>query len=551
MTRFVELLLPRLTNDPLAQAEAAFTLVALLAAFACWRANWLVRAERFLGSFARRRRAAVLAAGLAPLMMRALVEPFAEPHVPGVHDEFSYLLQAETLAAGRLTNPPHPLWRHFESFHIIQQPTYMSMHPIGQGMALAAGKVLFGHPWAGVFLSVGGMCAALCWMLQAWLPPPWALLGAMIAAVRFGLFSYWVDSYYGGALAAIGGALVIGSLGRTPRPRLAIVAGFAILAVTRPYEGVLLGLACLLIDRSGRLLAALAPGAVVIGAFLMYYCWRGTGDPLRLPYLVNRETYAVAPLFLWEKPRPAPVYRHAVMRDFYLNWESSFQLAAEQRTAVGYTAAAIGKFQMTRAFVYGPVFTIPLLLLPVVLAASRLRPLAKVLGVFFLGASLQIYFQPHYAAPILGLLLVFLLQALRRMRAWRWRGRRVGPPLVRGLALIVVAMAGLRLAAGPRVGPVLPFSWSSSTPKLNERARILRELDPGRHVIVVRYAPGHKPGEEWVYNEPDIDAARVVWAREMSDPENRELLRYFSNRTAWLLEPDAAPPRLTPYQPAF
>ena len=66
----------------------------------------------------------------------------------------------------------------------------------------------------------------------------------------------------------------------------------------------------------------------------------------------------------------------------------------------------------------------------------------------------------------------------------------------------------------------------------------------GRQLVFVRY--DHYTGSEYVYNDADIDASPIVWARDMGPEKNAELLHYFRSRKAWLLDV-AATPLLTPY----
>ncbi len=243
---FVSPALPAETHS-LVEFEAAFTVIGAALCFAAPRlgAPFFSRLEVLFSRLARRQVLSVVVVGCSALLIRLAILPIHPIPMPFGADDFSNLLAADTFAHGRLTNPTPAMWVHFETIHIDLVPTYMSMYFPAQGLELAAGKVLLGNPWFSVMIGGALMCSALCWMLQGWLPPPWALLGGFLAVMRIALFSYWTSTYRGaGPLCAIGGALVLGSIPRftktaSGRYLLTMSLGAVILVLSRPYEGLL------------------------------------------------------------------------------------------------------------------------------------------------------------------------------------------------------------------------------------------------------------------------------------------------------------------------
>jgi len=295
------------------------------------------------------------------------------------------------------------------------------------------------------------------------------------------------------------------------------------------------------------------PALVVLalaGSGMCYYYWRVTGNPFRMPYQVDRDQYAPAGIFLWEQPRPTPVYRNEQMREFYAGWELTKFM--EAKSPLGLAKNTIGKIGAFWMFFLGPALTLPLLLLPRIARDRRVRPLVIIGAVFLVGLGLNTWFYAHYAAPITGLIYAIVLQGLRHLRVWRWHGRPSGLLLARGVPVLCLGMALLRVCAQPLafyMPPDWPMTWYYTRPGNTERARIQTRLEQesGRQLAIVRYKPGHNFFEEWVYNRADIDSAKVVWARELDDAGNRALIHYFHDRNIWLVETGSEPARVAPY----
>jgi hypothetical protein len=547
--------------SPLAVAiqwELVFVAALVVWLAPAWFGKRLRRLGLAFGRLANHRAACIAVCGVLPVAIRlSLLGIYPVPE-PSIHDEFSHLLLADTLVHGRLTNPPHPLWQHFESIHIIQQPTYNSMYPPGQGVFLAFGQWLFHEPWVGVLLSVGLMFAAMCWMMQAWLPAKWALWGTLVAMLSFGITTLWMNSYLGGAVPSIGGALVLGAVrrvrqsGASVRQSVWLGIGAVLLMNTRPFEGMVLtalALVYLALGKPRRGWARMAiPGGLIVCAGLIftgYYNWRVTGSAVRMPYEVNRDTYGW-PENLGFLPAKQVTLRHRVLDDMYRKEIAHHSIYTSWHAFLD--SLDVRAFE-NWAFFCGPVLTIPFLFLPNVFGDRRTRPLVVILAAM-LGLNLvQMLLYPYHLGPIVPVIFAVIAQGSRHFYVLLYRSR---PARALAFALLlplcVTAASTLKLEAAELN---IPLSyWEHGAEAHGDARAYLQEWlshRPRKQLVMVHYSAKHSPDQEWVYNGADIDASKVVWAREMDPQSDAQLIRYFSDREVWLLNADSKPQHVRPY----
>lgn len=432
------------------------------------------------------------------------------------------------------------MWVHFETFHEIFRPTYMTKYPPGQSLAMALGQRLLGHPWYGVLISFALMSACLCWMLQGWVAPIYALLTSIVAIGQLGILRYWMDSYWGGAVAAIGGCLVLGSIPRLARrPNLATTCGFAlglvILANSRPFEGLVTAVAgftgliwwrrrkhlpLMELARPTRVIAALA----ILGAgaaATAYYNYRVTGSPVRMPHKVYEDAYTLLTEYFYFLPPKThqPVYHHELIRKFFVDVDAPMYYKIRHNPLI-----ALYRVWFALTFIFSPITLAAFAGGALLSRGIRVLLCLAIAGAVLLAMALEVTANSHYYAPAIG---AFFIPVAIGLYLLRRAGRGYGPALV--LLYVVAVFTTLPVQ-------VVQESHRPDTP----REQVLSTLKRagGRHLILVRYAPDHSPHIEFVFNQADIDGSKVIWARDMGAAANRELLDYYPDRKVWLLEPD-------------
>jgi len=407
------------------------------------------------------------------------------------------------------------------------------------------------------------MCAAIYWMLYTWVSPRWAILGAVLAMINpiLGIAGYWAQSYWGGAVAATGGALVLGGirrLVRQPRVRDSLLtgAGLVILANSRPFEGLLVSvpagiflLVRIVSQRGQELRRSIRKIALPILLMLVLtiigmglYNLRVTESFLRMPYQIHEETYAMVPVFLWQKLPPEPEYHHQLIRDFHATY--ALRSYTTQPSFSGFMTKDVYRLLVLEIRALN-IFLIPVIVaFPLLISwTMRNRWARQALLVYFiliLGLLTESFKSVHYLAPVLGLNYYFLVNAFRLTR---WHTKKVGDLLLPLTLLLAIATLLVFLYVNVKKNTL--SSWHI------ERARLLKQLkqENGKHLIIVSYGPDHSVHDEWVYNEADIDNAKVIFARAINGAQDCQLVQYFKSHRIWALDvnEDELIPKLKPY----
>lgn len=483
------------------------------------------------------------------LMVCVCVGVFVKP-IPIVHDEFSYILLGETIASGRLANPAHEFKEYFETLHVLSSPTYGSKYFPAQGLLIALG-ICLGNPFIGIWLSYAVATVCVVWGLESFLDRTQAFFGGLLFGLHPSLVYYWGNSYWGGAIPVLFGALatgaafrivggVNGDFRRLAQMGLVFGIGGGGLVLSRPYEGFVLcgALGIIMLwefyREKLRLVRLFGVGVVVavpvlFSIFLLgLYNSKVTGSLFVTPYQQYESNYSQTPIFIFQQQRVDSTlkYPDKRFRDFDMNIQGAYYHSV--RSQNGLLSSLGRKFSIYHKYLIGWSVSLALVIGLMYAVGDFVRwSVVMLFGAMALAVST--YVQVHYAAPFFPLVWgasVAGLSWLFRRRVWMLK-----------LSAIVVVLVFLFEHSS--------YSYESFQRQrktalyLRPRIEALLRLDPHHDVVFVRYGESHDPNNEWVFNGADIDGSDIVWARELNHMRNVRLMEYYSTRISWMLDADS------------
>jgi hypothetical protein len=334
--------------------------------------------------------------------------------------------------------------------------------------------------------------------------------------------------------------------------------GLGLQLLTRPYEFIfLLASVGLYLSWSFRKFARLTPVLLALlpaVALTLLQNKQVTGSWTTIPYTLSQYQYGV-PAALTFQPNPIPHNDLTLQQQLDYKMQLAFGPSGPE-TITTYLTRLAYRVRFYRFFFLVPLY-IALPAFFFALREFRFAWVALTLLLFALGTNFFPIFQAHYIAAVTCLFVLVTVTGLQQISRLMIRGWPAG----REAARLIVWLCAVHFIFwyGLHVFDTADFSmamrryetWdviNHTNPE--RRIEVYRQLAniPGKLLIFVRYSPQHIFQDEWVYNDADIDRARIVWARDLGAAENQKLQHYYPDRSVWLLEPDARPPALSAYR---
>ena len=509
-----------------------------------------------------------LAPGVIAFLI-AMAIAFTRWPQPHMHDDFGNMLVAQTLLQGRFANPVPAAWESFETFHVIFQPSYASKYPIGLGVLLAIGEMLFSQLACGLWISAAIATSSVSWMVAGCCSKRIAFATGILVATHPYWQNGWSQEYTNGWLGVAGVSMVLGGMIRIARLRLLgdndsvfarvpfamIGIGAVIILGSRPYEG---GVVCLLVGiwtlcklvnprrrtrtvENTRFWLDATISIAIVAVSLVGQMWINrsiTGKWSQLPYQLHEQQYGVAPVLIFQKPHePTIGHRFEELSRFHRGWS----MDAYQRCASvsGYCQMLLTRLQFTWNHWGNALIFLPF----VGLLFQPTRRLTVELGIVFLLGLLTInlvpWAVPHYVSPLIP---IAIIAAVRSMRYACLATSRSLPSTLshRSLELFVFSILLIgnvsQLYAISKARANFEPGWEETWAE--RRSAIVQKLSQSGedHLILVRYPVEHDiVNSEWVFNGADIPRSKVLWARFGETELNDRLQQQYPSRKTWLL----------------
>jgi hypothetical protein len=445
---------------------------------------------------------------------------------PRLQDEFSYLIQAQLLAQGKLWLPSPPLADFFETFHVIVKPVYASVYFPGTAMLYVPSVWINApHYWTALILCAA--CVGLVYLLVTdLLDGAYGILAAlMLLTTRaFYIHSTLALSNVPAMLAGVGVLLAWlrwrGADSTRARASWSIaigaIAGWGL--IVRPLDMLAYLAPLLLLMRHRTILVAVAAALPFLCLQLVFN--KGvTGSTFTTPYQYYFEEFQPGTGLGFadsvdeeRQPRTELAQKRDLYDRFLRPLIGMSRLEMFARWRIRFTTSA----------------TLPsdlmLILLPIgALAAVRER--RKLVCVFvpilFLGLyALYPYYMTYYALAIAPCVIVLVLSGVRAIARSR---------------VMNVMMFTATVAVCASALPETSFTFGEELDAIPGLGNInqqlpLRAKPPA--VVLFAYTEGASPHEEPVYNYDVADPldAPIIRAHDLGAERNRQIIDYFAQR---------------------